>query len=80
MLLQPQLELKRAISVPVYLRLKKAFSALFGTSIIVALDNTSPSPGGWMTGAMCYIVIDRFPGRLVSAYIPGLYSLRGAIP
>lgn len=63
-----------------YLRLKEDFSVLFGSSVVVALENTSPSPGGWMAGAMCYIVIDRFPGSLVSAYIPCLYSLRGAMP
>lgn len=62
------------------LRLREALSAVLGSGVVVALENTSPSLGGWMAGAMCYIVIDRFPGKLVSAYIPCLYSPRSAMP
>lgn len=47
---------------------------------VVALENTSPSPGGWIAAEMCYIVIDRFPGRLVGSYIPCLYSPKSAMP
>lgn len=56
-----------------------AFLALLGSGV-VAPESTSPSTGGWIAGAMCYIVIDRFLGRLVSAYIPCLYSPRSAMP
>lgn len=60
---------------PLYLGLWQGFSALLGSGVPVALENTSPSAGRRMASVMCYIVIDRFPGRLVSAYIPCLKLL-----
>lgn len=50
----------------------RLFQAPLGSGVVVAPESISASPGGWMAGAVCYIVIDRFPGRLVSAYIPCL--------
>lgn len=62
-----------------YVGLKEASSAAPGSALVVAPESTSPSPSGWMPAAMCYIVIDRFPGKLVSAYIPSLCSQRSAM-
>lgn len=47
----------------------QAFSVLFGTAVAVALENTLPRPGGWMTGAMLS-VIDSLAGQPAHIHSP----------
>lgn len=59
---------KAAIQI-FFVFVSQAFSALFGATVAVALENTLPRPGGQMTGAMLS-VIDSLAGLQAHTYSP----------
>lgn len=67
-----------------YLRLRKAsfFHPYLAPVVVVAPENTSPSPGGWMAGAAqsaILSVIDSLAGRSAHAS-PASPCPRSAVP